>query len=1113
MERHIKPPVNSKGELFINRWLVLFLILLFVAIIITGSINHDINHNISGPSFGQQSSLPLPSSLPLVDYEKTLYPWIINREYAKLGWSHDKHVRDTGPYIDGVYHGTHPAVHIYYSPEMMHWLTQRENGITESIPDGAMIVKEMFTPPAAIYTALEQQLGKEAYQKKQASLIAGYTVMIKDSKASADGWFWASPPSITPTDPTHCNMPPPPYDNLVNASLDTFANNDAKGSYVQQHGVRDSGFGMPCIRCHASAKDELTFSSLRNIKGFFTDQDPLRFTSDGSWRTAATFDKYPLCLLKDENGKLSKAFLAYDIAHTAITLPDNKKLQDNKKPTAKAQSTNNTSAHAKSKHGQKKHRLKQQSLTSKQSKQATTAPYINQAVIDTFKKESPALTPLTDQNQVKKFPQQWLDHVVQKSGEPQEFITSDNCVGCHGGLAEGTYQSVMFLSTGKGSEGYDLSAFGEWRWSPMGLAGRDPIFHAQLESEMALLEQDGQNPDSGLAGVKIDAKKAVSDTQHAVTNTCLSCHGSMGQRQLEIDAKTNKALDPNMSVDYYYFTEQLQSAQEYSQQEADYHEYGNLAREGISCMTCHRIDQPAKNTIDAWIASIDKKHSSWLSTDANPQLAYTLFHNSTGRFDMTPNDQINGPFDVIEKPMRHALNITPTKNDFIKNSQMCGTCHTINLPNIGADIQANHSILNASESNPAFKPYDHTLEQSTFLEWQNSSFAEGSDFQSCQDCHMSGGFENYDGTIKLEQLVTQIAAIEDNQYPDVDEDLPDSEVDVKMRDEYKRHTHVGLNGFLLEMFRQFEPVLGTAPKSYMTDASQAGVDLAIESMKIQARDDTAAVNISNIKWDGSTLIANVTTKNKVGHRFPSGVAFRRAFLEFKVMDGDKVIWASGQTNKAGVITDTTGNVLTTEFFDDKKAACKAYEKDGEFNITAFNNAKPQRNQPHHQVITKDSQVQIYEELNLNKACNFTTSFVHRVHSVKDNRLLPKGWQSSDKFKQQGELMQQFMQATDPENVGNDPDYKDASKQIFAGQDQLQYRIALPKYKGKKLTVESTLYFQAIPPYWLKQRFDLAPNGEATKRLHYLVSHLDLDDTIMKDWKFKITTNTKTVPLK
>ncbi len=66
--------------------------------------------------------LPLPCTMPLADYEKILYQWINNREYTKLGWVRDEYVRDTGPFILGANYGTHPAVRIYYSSEVITWV-------------------------------------------------------------------------------------------------------------------------------------------------------------------------------------------------------------------------------------------------------------------------------------------------------------------------------------------------------------------------------------------------------------------------------------------------------------------------------------------------------------------------------------------------------------------------------------------------------------------------------------------------------------------------------------------------------------------------------------------------------------------------------------------------------------------------------------------------------------------------------------------------------------------------------------------------------------------------------------------------------------------------------
>ena len=70
------------------------------------------------------SGLPLPSSLPESQYQAKLYAFLGSFEYRQKGWPKDKRIRDTGPYKDGKYFGTHPAVKIYYSPEMIQWIAQ-----------------------------------------------------------------------------------------------------------------------------------------------------------------------------------------------------------------------------------------------------------------------------------------------------------------------------------------------------------------------------------------------------------------------------------------------------------------------------------------------------------------------------------------------------------------------------------------------------------------------------------------------------------------------------------------------------------------------------------------------------------------------------------------------------------------------------------------------------------------------------------------------------------------------------------------------------------------------------------------------------------------------------
>jgi hypothetical protein len=138
--------------------------------------------------------LPLPSTLPLAEFEKQLFAFLQERHYKKLGWKRDKGIRDTGPFVHGQYYGNHTAVTIYYSPEIIAWL---ENGRRAPVPQNAMIIKEMYQPPAAQYykdhsvTFRTTDLIPDAEQQK---LLQAWTIMIKDATVAKDGWFWGSVP-------------------------------------------------------------------------------------------------------------------------------------------------------------------------------------------------------------------------------------------------------------------------------------------------------------------------------------------------------------------------------------------------------------------------------------------------------------------------------------------------------------------------------------------------------------------------------------------------------------------------------------------------------------------------------------------------------------------------------------------------------------------------------------------------------------------------------------------------------------------------------------------------------------------------------------------------------
>ncbi|CAN0261539.1 unnamed protein product, partial [Laminaria digitata] len=243
----------------------------------------------------ESTTLPLPSALPLLDYEAQLYPFIADRTFAKEGWTRDKSWRDTGPFVLDTSYGVHPAVRIYYSPEVLTWL---EGGRTGAIPDGAIVVKEMASPPAARYVEYREMLAfmhPDDPAKVEAEMLEflrttgglNWTVMVKDSALSHGGWFFASVGQSATVDSFDPPFTPP---------------------------SGQAGDGM-CMRCHASAAEELIYSSLDNVEGY--PGEPLIFRVDESWRDMEGFPPGPLNLPAVQRPAMgaSEATLIEDFFH------------------------------------------------------------------------------------------------------------------------------------------------------------------------------------------------------------------------------------------------------------------------------------------------------------------------------------------------------------------------------------------------------------------------------------------------------------------------------------------------------------------------------------------------------------------------------------------------------------------------------------------------------------------------------------------------------------------------------------------------------------------------------------------------------------------------------
>lgn len=936
-----------------------------------------------------------PSKLPLEKYEALLGDFLAHfchRDEA-AGWKPDKRVRDTGPYIatlqdrkwSGHPYGTHMPVVIWYSPEMLAWMHENRPGEESAapadpppVPDGAIMVKEMYDAPAAACA------GTDVTHLLPSN---GAAVMVRDRQASKDGWFWG-------------------WFGWTGWSPDYPAAPGNRLPYM--------GFGQYCLNCHASARDNETFASLENVAG--EPGEPLTFLSQhffispGAGARAAPSHHALVSDVTDDSAREEEPLSGYDPgfveAVPATNLP---------KPTRET---------------------------------------------------------------VSKIPSETYDNTWVEAGGPtaaSEFVTSDQCLGCHDAGGTGL-QFDMTVPNPSGSNLLNLSPYATWRTSPMGLAGRDPVFYAQLASETETFHP------------------AQSTT---VQNVCLGCHGVAGQRQFGIDHPKpdhEGGCDP--------FLRSYADAVPYPDDNllARLAAYGGLARDGITCASCHHMlvgKGPGDPAARAPENRCVKARQDLLNPD-NHGFARTF----TGSFLVGSPTELYGPFkDPKTRSMKNALGIKPVASAAVRSSELCGSCHTVHLP-----VYDGKRLLGT------------TYEQTTYPEWAFSAYrtgktpdselphGAGAKAESCQSCHMPSK------DARGHPYRSKIASIQEHSnFPQAAYALGSDELDLPVREAFARHTLVGLNIFFLKMAEQFPDILGIRTQDPMlVDRGLDPIRLTQQAMLDQASNGTARVEVSEASSASGELTARVTVTNRVGHKFPSGVGFRRAFLEFDVLDAaGHVLWASGRTDAAGRLVDAHGQPLPGELWWKSDCSERLYGGRPVF-------------QPHYQEITRQDQAQVYQELVTapppggRAQCGpdapaegpLTTSFLSICGHPKDNRLLPDGYLGLAKRIDIAEALgagEDLARDAGAHGVGDDPDY------VHGGGDSLVYQVDLSELADTPAAVRATLYYQATPPYFLQDRF-CTSRSEDTQRLVFLTGHLDLQGTRAENWKLEVV-GSEAVPVK
>ncbi len=254
--------------------------------------------------------------------------------------------------------------------------------------------------------------------------------------------------------------------------------------------------------------------------------------------------------------------------------------------------------------------------------------------------------------------------------------------------------------------------------------------------------------------------------------------------------------------------------------------------------------------------------------------------------------------------------------------------------------------------------------------------------RSCQSCHM----------------------------PAVTEPAPITRVFGRMRDGMARHSFVAANFFMQRMLNRYRDALGVAA---LPQELAAAAGYTIEYLQSQA----AQISIDDVRVAGGRLQAEVRVENLGGHKLPTAYPSRRAWVHLVVRDRNGgVVFESGAVNPDGSIRGNDNDADAAKF------------------------------EPHYAEIRTADQVQIYESILGDANGGVTTGLLNGVRYLKDNRLLPRG----------------FDKRTAGEDVAVRGDALD-DQNFTAGGDRVTYSI--PVGSDGPFRVEAELLYQPIGYRW------------------------------------------------
>jgi cytochrome c551/c552 len=382
---------------------------------------------------------------------------------------------------------------------------------------------------------------------------------------------------------------------------------------------------------------------------------------------------------------------------------------------------------------------------------------------------------------------------------------------------------------------------------------------------------------------------------------------------------------------------------------------------------------------------------------------------------------------------RFPLAVFPKGDRAAADGVTCSVCHQIEKEGLGTDATFVGKVKIAQPDRngvrPEYGPFDvdkghRTVMHSSTATYLPTHGGQVRDSGLCGSCHTLITDALGPNGQKIGRFPEQMPfqewehsdykTTQTCQYchmPEVKEPVAVTALYGQKREGMHRHVFVGSNFVLEGMLQDHRDELATVA---LPEEMDAAMKRTAEFLRTQA----AKVTIPSIERTANDIAVDVHVENYGGHKLPTAYPSRRAWLHVVVRDSSgRVVFESGALNPNGSIV---GN---------------------------DNDEDPLKFEPHYREITSPDQVEIYEPILKDSEGHVTTGLLKAVGYLKDNRLLPHG----------------FDKATAEKDIAvtggaaDDPNFNDHGSTV-------RYVVSTAGATGP-FQVEAELWFQPIGFRW------------------------------------------------